>query len=472
MKTIFEFNNQKNYEYDDTLIQFTGGVATLKDLRPPEAIFFANYKNNINGTWGEGVLTGTPTGGASVSGGKLDLAHNDLRYVDYDAVLNADSQQKGTIIFELIPNYTGKPLTDQVFFSICKAGGDSTNLIQLYHNSGDGYVHILVKDETNTTIINTYLILFQPVAGNTYEFKLYYDFTAGNTYLAMKWVIGNLSYNSAIITNTLIRSSDIGLLRIGSSVIASTTSNFKIDKYGVLNNAMPDNFNINDLPETIYSITNPTIKTFLNTELNKLYNFENVINIVGLDNVKHILLINGIPTYYDILSATWKLSNAKYIESNTAAEILTNLPDLYIEKNSTLAILTFLHSDTGFTKPELDSITIEYNDEEDGQDIIKTTRVYGKIANIDNFTGLKIKITLSRDTVQYKTNTTVIKDTYIIKPDRYGNWYADLIENTNMKSEEGYRIGYYFTFGTQASYLRFVPAEVDNVAYYDLKEPK
>jgi hypothetical protein len=99
-------------------MEFVGGKAQQKDQRPADATFGANYNSNINGNWGDGVLIGTPVGGASVLGGKLDLAHNDVRYVDYDADLNADSQQTGCIRFKVTPNYTGGPPSIYYFFSI------------------------------------------------------------------------------------------------------------------------------------------------------------------------------------------------------------------------------------------------------------------------------------------------------------------------------------------------------------------
>jgi hypothetical protein len=85
---IQNFTNDTGFTYDNTKAEFTGGVCQQKSQRLSDATFGVTYTSSINGSWGDGVLTGTGYGGASVLGGKLDLAHNDLRYVKYAAAGN------------------------------------------------------------------------------------------------------------------------------------------------------------------------------------------------------------------------------------------------------------------------------------------------------------------------------------------------------------------------------------------------
>ena len=86
------YNDAINFIFDDTKIEVIGGKAQLKN-RLVDSTFGANYNIDINGSWGDGVLTGTAFGGASVSGGKLDLTGGTVKYVEYSAVGNADSLQ-------------------------------------------------------------------------------------------------------------------------------------------------------------------------------------------------------------------------------------------------------------------------------------------------------------------------------------------------------------------------------------------
>ena len=116
-QTLIPFTDSADYNFDSDLIEISSGKARLKDIRPANATFAANYDNNINGSWGNGVLTGIATGGATVSGGKLDLSGGG-KYITYDADLNGDMQQTGTIRMKVTPNYSGTPATTQIFFSI------------------------------------------------------------------------------------------------------------------------------------------------------------------------------------------------------------------------------------------------------------------------------------------------------------------------------------------------------------------
>src|SRR3990167_7383770 len=105
-QTLIPFTDSADYNFDSDLIEISSGKARLKDIRPATATFAASYDNDINGSWGNGVLTGIATGGASVSGGKLVLT-NATKYVQYAALNNADSLQTGCIRLKYTPNYTG-----------------------------------------------------------------------------------------------------------------------------------------------------------------------------------------------------------------------------------------------------------------------------------------------------------------------------------------------------------------------------
>ncbi len=182
--------------------------------------FYANYEDNINGTWGEGDLTGTPTGGAATVDGKLDLTHDDKRYVTYDAVNNADSQQTGCIRFEVTPNYSGNPSSAQYLFAISAAS--DYNLMTFYHwPDGTTYLHI---KGTGPNIIFAGMGVWNPTAGQEYEFELNYDLTEGTTRI----FIDGVQFGPTK-TETGVRSDDITYLRIGTSFNKSANSNFKID---------------------------------------------------------------------------------------------------------------------------------------------------------------------------------------------------------------------------------------------------
>ena len=90
-----DFADDTDFTYDSDLAEFTGGLVRQKDQRPANATFGASYTNNINGNWGNGILTGTAYNGAGVSNGKLDLTGGGVKYVDYDAAENYQAIMEG-----------------------------------------------------------------------------------------------------------------------------------------------------------------------------------------------------------------------------------------------------------------------------------------------------------------------------------------------------------------------------------------
>jgi len=172
--------------------------------------FYSNYNNEINGTWGEGVLTGTPHNNPIISDNKLNLVGGAIIYVDYDANLNADSQQVGAVRFKITPNYTGIG-NKHAMFSISKEHNSVINMISLvqWHN---GQLKIYIFDSLGSEITSQLLPVWSPTTGQEYEFELNWDLDNGETRL---FIDGNQLGNTIATTGT--RSSDIGLLRVGAT---------------------------------------------------------------------------------------------------------------------------------------------------------------------------------------------------------------------------------------------------------------
>jgi len=199
--------------------------------RIANATFAANYDVDINATYADGIKTGTPFGGASVSNGKLDLTGGTIKFVDYDANLNADSQQVGTIKFKVTPNYSGSPTDLQFFISVAKSSTVATNLIAITHQPS-GNINITVRNSANLDLIVVNLGIFNPTAGVESEFELNYDLTTGATRLFIDGVQLGIT-----ITNTGIRSSDINVLRIGCILgfVIVDPPDFEIDDVLIFN---------------------------------------------------------------------------------------------------------------------------------------------------------------------------------------------------------------------------------------------
>lgn len=211
------FDSDAGHIYDNTKSEFVGGKNQQKDQRNySNASFEASYNSIINGTRGLGIMTGTPIGGASITGNKLDLTGGG-KCVNYDANLNADSQQTLCIKFKATPNFTGAPPTDYPFVTICKANGDSDNIIMLRLQSS-GNIQIFIQDSTGAVITNSLQGVWNNVSGVEYEFGLNVDITAGATRLFVEnKVSGNCEQFGATQTGTGTRDSNISFLNVGGN---------------------------------------------------------------------------------------------------------------------------------------------------------------------------------------------------------------------------------------------------------------
>ena len=350
------YTTPANYTYDDTKITVENGVAKLKNLTPANETFYANYNSNINGSRGLGVLTATAVGGASVSDGKLDLSYNDKRYVNYDANLNADSQQVGCIRFKIIPAYSNAPTTDRWFFCVCKAHNDIKNTIQLRHSQSGAYLRLHVYDKDGNFIVEHLCGQFLPVAGTEYEIEFNWDFTTGATRLFINGV-----QNGSTCVSTCLRDSNIGLLRIGSDYDAgnSTYSQFKIDDFQVFSTVQHTaNYTPEAVSETPYSDDSPTIYKTLGDSIANIEEFIAFAETLGSENegnIRYQLSDDGIVWLY-WNGSIW--TTAGVGDYNTEAECEAHMLDFDATADK-IYVKAFLISD-GNQKVELDENQVGY----------------------------------------------------------------------------------------------------------------
>lgn len=571
-----DFENDTGFIYDSDKSEFSGGQNQQKDMRPANATFYASYTSDINGTWGSGTLTGTAIGGASVSAGQLDLAHNDVRYVDYDADLNADSQQTGCIRFKVTPNYVTWPATGMAFFVIGRQNGSLWNLIQLQHKS-NGQLSLALYDQTGGVIYDSDLGTWSPTQGVEYEIEFNWDLTTG----ASRLFIDGTQHGSTV-TDTGTRDSNIGLFRIGSSYNAGYSSNFYIDNFLIFSsvqhtsNYTPDwseiyetiyietevvlpemeytgpgtlveatNFvtsfggsprltleigrsgnelywdgaqwavsnetyaqatdpatfatNVSELPvnEEIYgqfkiyytnSDTQASFNNLLITLTSQIYpiddpyiisnielntqGIENIVEVVsksGNDDVSRVCIIDDSPYYFD--GSNWVTSDYSYAQSNSAAEILSNLVSLnaIIDDGATFDMAYILHSDDGTTTPTITTDTVTYDFWAGPVTEPFQCLVYGYCYNENNdpIEDVEITITLNQEKILYNNEVTLFNLPGIeVTTDANGYWEAELIDTANMESGDIEAAKWQFTFvyeydstSTSRAFTKSVPAE-------------
>ena len=106
---------------------------------------------------------------------------------------------------------------------------------------------------------------------------------------------------------------------------------------------------LKDLGGSTYSQANPTVETQHRIMATSLSAFANSVTTPGTSAIKYQLLINDVAYYYDTGTSLWTAATgANYSESNTAAQINSNLSTLFSQLSITqsiyLRVRAFLHS--------------------------------------------------------------------------------------------------------------------------------
>ena len=351
---IWTYDNALDFTFDNSVIEIAGNQAKLKNIQPANSTFFANYNTNINGTFGDGVLTGTATGGAVAANGLLNCKGATLKYVDYASQDNSDTGLNiGTVRFIYKPDYTGAPANNTGMFSLGKNSGNK-NLLRVWHNTGN-QVQYQVFDSASVQILSANFGVFSFTAGQSYEIEFNYDFVAGATRLFIDGIkIGNTNLSTGS------RSNDQDIIRVGSDILAGYVSDAEFDNFILFNTVQHTaNYTPTGIVPSVYSIADPFILTNEQISASELLTFTEVITaLVGSDDIRYIAQISGSDFYWD--GANVSSSDGTLSQSMSAADFNDNATE-FLSLRKTLKLKTILHSGDGTTTPAITSASITYN---------------------------------------------------------------------------------------------------------------
>ena len=222
----WDFTNMTLSKYDSNIEKLISSKNAVTVNEPTDATFGALYDTTVDGTFGGGVLTGTAVGGAAISANALDLTGGTVKYVDYDADLNADSQQEITFRFKLIPNYNGGAPATACLFYRCQAAGVNNNGIGLYHLPSSS-LDLELTDSSGSIILSKVLGPWAAVSGQEFEFEVNIDYSGAGTH---RIFIDGIQFDGTQTATGTI-SSNINLLRVGCDFAGLFTNDIKIDDF-------------------------------------------------------------------------------------------------------------------------------------------------------------------------------------------------------------------------------------------------
>lgn len=348
------YTTEANYTFDSDKIEIDSGIAKLKDLRTPTATFGATFSVNQNAVWGNGSLIGTLYGGASVSGGKLDLDGGVKAYVKYSSNNNL-GLNTGTIKFKYTPNYSGIPPVYYWLFCDVDSSGFANSLT--FSHDTTGRLRTQIRDGAGALIADGHFGMFLPTAGQEYEIEYNYSLTLSSSDIKVfvngVRAIGDPSFAGLTRTNH-------GRLFFGCEWSESTNSNGKFDDI-LLFDTIQHTANYTpgySVSDTIYSIAKPTIYKTLGDEVANIEEFISFDETLGSENeglIRYQLSDDGITWLY-WNGSIWATAGAS--DYNTEAECEANMLS-FDPTADKIYVKAFLISN-GSQKVELDENQVGY----------------------------------------------------------------------------------------------------------------
>lgn len=541
-----DFADNTGFTYDNTKAEFVAGSLQKKDQRPAGATFGHKFTTK-DGNWGDGSLTCTLAGSATITAGKLVCT------TPSDGLLipgtgNAAFTTTGCIRFKYTPNYTGSPGADLYMFSTT-AGPNEMYLRHLTANT----LHFTAKNSSGATSIFTASFgSWSPTSGQEYEIELNFDFTAGSTRIFIDGVqrgatvnttlargvsanfylgyyntgVGSLnaSYDDLEIFNTVQHTLNYtpgytvpttlyaesvtvlptftytgpGLLRPAGPPSSTETGTPRYiiqgkywdgstwstsnDTYAQATSKADIVTNIATFPSTgastiivkvafgasstqssvdqidfsvqgqLYPTDSPSILVNSGIRSDELVSFSTIETVAGSDSVTFAINVSGTDKYWD--GSEWSTSTSA-TQSNTEAEVLTNISSLDLSAGHTIKIKAYLNSVDGLTTPSITSVSLSYDFAAPILSEPNECVVYSTVRTLvgdPHATAVKLRVT--NESVFYYNNDTIVPpNVQTITADSSGRFDVSLIETASNTTVYKFELLYLDSLGKQKTVL-------------------
>lgn len=337
------FSSDAGFTYDADKAEFVGGLVRQKDQRG-DGVFFASFASSLNANWGAASLTGTGSGGAAASGGKLDLKGTTPKSVSWNAGNIAAASNKGCVRISFTPNYSGTPADTQVLFFRGQSGGGLVNYLDIAHLT-TGNLRSACYDSSGALIFEI-TASFSPTASQSYEIELNWDVAPSGS--SRVFLDGNL-FGSSSATGTV---TTFDAFRIGEVVGLAPNQDFELDFFAVFS-----------LPQHVAAYTAPAAALSEtayvgSTVILPAFSYTGVGTILAVESSS--IAESGSPRYivggkYWNGSA-WVTSNLTYAQANDSATAIANLPALSVV-GATSVVVRVVFQDSA-TQSNVDNLSV------------------------------------------------------------------------------------------------------------------
>ncbi len=377
-----DFDNDTGFTYDSDKIYFDSGMVKQKNQRKANCTCGATWTNSVNLSFGEGAFTPTYNNGAVITNNKLDLTGG--KTIRFNADKNADSQQIGAVRIKITPNYSGTPSSTAYFLKIAKSTSSNANIVTLYHYT-NGCLYFMIKDYAAATLFQTNLGTWSPTAGQTYRFLIVWDIDSGNSKVYIDGVQFGNTYSQ-----TGVRDSNISLLEFSGDFYAEDLEIFTVNP-GASDYSVPEADYVESvvtLPDFVYSGAG-TIQS-----LDSFYSAD-------FDDIHYT--IEG--KYWN--GSNWVVSDNSYSQSNSYSVINNNINSLYIKGKDKISVKAIFpnSNDQGMINYMTIGYTGQHYPIEELSIYPKTSFRTDRINSLELTATSNVRIIVLKDSVKYYYDT-------------------------------------------------------------------
>ena len=346
----------KNYDTPSELTYPTSDIeivtsAKLKKFTYTGELLFSDFELGVDARRSVASPTATVVGSAAAVGGLLELpAASQIRYTD---AANVGLGNTFCIEFDIVPSWTGTPASQINVFGGSDSLASQNNMVQMAIDTF-GSIRVYIYSSTGVPILNGDIVgTLTAVAGTSYHFSLNVDFTAGASYLFIDGVKGT-EYISTGTRSTTGANFNVGAQYNG----ASSSIAYKIDNFRLWSSVQHTADYTPNSGYYDYVITSPSVVHKTGCGVTDIQALTISSSAPAGSAIHHHIHFNSVMYWWD--GAAWSVSDGSVSESNTAAEITTNIVTFDASANGEFVLMSLLESTDGFTTPEITSFTIEY----------------------------------------------------------------------------------------------------------------
>jgi len=188
------------------------------------------------------------------------------------------------------------------------------------------------------------------------------------------------------------------------------------------------NLTIDHTANTTYDATDPDIIVNSGFSSDALETFASTLSETGSDAVTFVLNVDGTDKYW---SGTAWVTSTGVAQSNTAADINTNMATLDISSGATIKLRAYLHSDDGSTTPTLTDATATYDFFVSSPTAPTECIVYGFVKDKQGNAVDGATVLWTQDAFYTASNNILAEDTELTT-DSDGRWEISVVESASV----------------------------------------